>query len=188
MKPGPAASASSDVRLPREIGGQALRRARAGSSRPPSLRARRPSPRWSRDRHARRRAAARRRSGRDRGRAGSSPAAIRFSISAATRAWKSAKMFIPSPRSKSRAPLTQVRRAVKKAGVLVDRETVGHSRDIIGDRARAPALLRLGRPVGRHGRRIGHIGAEQPPHDRVGLVAHPRHRRDGGTCGRTETP
>ena len=42
-----------------------------------------------------------------------------------------------------RAPLSQVGSAVKKAGMLGDREPVGHAGDIVGDRARAlarPAL------------------------------------------------
>src|SRR5271157_1180232 len=77
------------------------------------------------------------------------PVAIRFFTSAATRAWKSAKMFT-FHLSRKRGRLPQVRRAVKKTGVLVDRETVGHSCYIVGNRSRALALPGLLRPGLRH--------------------------------------
>src|SRR5271157_5802841 len=85
---------------------------------------------------------------------GSSPAAIRFSSSRAMRDWKSAKMFIflhavDAPRRlKERAPLSQVGSAVKKASVLGDREPVGHTGNVVGDRPRRLALPGLGGPVG----------------------------------------
>ena len=60
---------------------------------------------------------------------------------------------------------------VKKPGVLGDGETVGHAGDIVGDRARQIAVLRPGRPFGRHQGRLGEIGLEQAPHDRIRPIA-----------------
>ena len=57
----------------------------------------------------------------------------------------------------------------------MDREAVGHAGDIVGDRARPVARRGLRRPVRRHGRGIGHVGGEQAPDDRVGLVPHRLH-------------
>ncbi len=94
-------------------------------------------------------------------------------------------MFMRCAASKSRASNASPR-AVKKTDVLVDGEPVGHSRDVIGDRAGAVALLRLGRPVARHGGRVGDIGRKQPPHDRVGLVPHRQHRRMAVHAGEQE--
>src|SRR5271166_1116497 len=104
---------------------------------------------------------------------GSSPAATRFSSIAATRDWKSAKTFILPSRSLRWARLTQLRRPVKKPGMFMDRKTVGHAGDVVGDGAGPFALPRLRRPVAGHSRGIGQIGFEQPSHDGVRLVAHP---------------
>ena len=76
-----------------------------------------------------------------------------------------------------RAPLSQVGSPVKKPGVLGDGETVGHAGDIVGDRARQIAVLRPCRPFGRHQGRLGEIGLEQAPHDRVRPIADLAHLR-----------
>ena len=57
--------------------------------------------------------------------------------------------------------------------MLGDREPVGHAGDIVGDGARALAVLRLGGPFGRHGGRVAQVGVKQAPHDRVRLLADP---------------
>ena len=113
---GPGDFGRGDVGALRAGSPPAPRRARAGSSRAPSPPWRRPSPRWSRDRRARRRAAARRRSGRDRARGAARRPRSALSTAAATRAWKSAKMFINLRRRRNAAagPYRKSRRGVKK--------------------------------------------------------------------------
>ena len=85
-----------------------------------------------------------------------------------------------------RAPLSQLGGAVKKTGVLGDREPVGHAGDVVGDRPRALALAGLGGPVGRHRGRVGHVGLKQLPHDRVRPVPDLAHLRMAVHAGEEE--
>ena len=167
MKPGPATSARSDVRLGARGRRRAPRRARADSSPPPSPPAHRPWPRWSRDRHAPPRAAARRRSGRGRARAGSSPAAIRFSSKRRDpRLEVGENVHEFATVGRSRAPLSQVGRRRQKAAHARrwrnDRSCRRYSRRRRARGIAGPASLAAhsaGISVG-----IGEIGREQAPH------------------------
>ena len=188
MKPGPRDLGLATSGSLREIGGEASASARGARAR--RLRLARVDHRGVGRQIAmrRRRAAARRRSGRDRGRAAARPPRSGFSSSAATRAWKSAKMFMHSPSSSAkRAPLSQVGGRSKRRAIFMEGETVGHAGDVIRGRAGALPLLRLRRPVARHRwtdrayrRRTAAARSRRP-------FRAPRSPRDGDTCWRTGT-
>ena len=146
MKPGPGDLDRLDVGRLAAGPRPALRRARADCRRPPWLRARRPSRRWSTDRRAPPRAAARRRSGERSRPAGSPPRRRQSSCSAApTRAWKSSKIFMKCARERSRRGFIASSPWGQKAGGI-RRARSGRSCRRCSRRRRAPAPLASRRP------------------------------------------
>ena len=68
--------------------------------------------------------------------------------------------------------LTQVGRRVKKTTVFSERETIGHSGDIVSGRSRSADPRRPCRPFRRHCCGIGCVSVVEPAHNAVGLGAH----------------